>query len=572
MSIARIDFKYVITVWLLVIVSVGSVISAGYVRNKHDLEHLLASEAERLVTITSIAATSSIHALDEVEDITAERLLDNAFMVERMTRTSIPGEAELREIADTNGLHNIAILDKNGAFIVRSQSEEEPGINKRRQHRPEVADVLEGRADYRVIGFMNNSSGGDTHFGVVVGGLKVGAIVVNTGSEQMLAFRKAVGLGSMFREIGNEEHIRYIALQDTIGIIAASEGITALSSLREDPFLAAVPVNGMKSRFVKGDGAPFFEIVSPLVVDDYMLGLVRIGLETETFTTIGKRAARHFSVLFLIAAASAAFLFMYTMLRQNYTLLNREHDSILMDVRRMEEETRRNERLHSMGRLAAGVAHEIRNPLNSISMLVQLLGSEFEVKDNSERYRGFIASISSEIKRISLIVENFLTYARPKKLEKQPVALEKVINEVFGIVSEKAGSGSIRLRSSISPGIVCDCDIDQMKQVILNLVLNAIEATGKNGEIFVDSTADNSYITLTVTDTGGGIDETVMPNIFDPYFTTKEKGSGLGLSEVHRIVTMHGGTVTVSNTGTGAEFKVTVPLHGEHDDSTNSDS
>jgi len=559
MSIARLGLRYIALIWLLVILSVGSVIYAGHYRNREDLRSLLVAEAERLITMVSIAAESSIHALDEVEILTAERLLDNARHIERMTRRSIPSQQELQDIAAENGLYNISILDNNGEIIIRSLVASRQNAGAESRHRPEVMDVLDGSADYRVIGFMDNSYSAGNRYGVVVGARNVGAIVVNTDSDEMLAFRKAVGLGTMFRDIGQEEDVRYIALQDSIGIVAASPGITQMTSIRDDQFLTDGMAGSRQSRFTESDGENLLEIVAPLIVDDFNLGLMRIGLGTGGFQDISDRSARHFFLLFLVAAASAAFLFMYTMLRQNYTLLNHEHDRMLKDVHRMEEESQRTERLSSMGRLAAGVAHEVRNPLNSISMLVQILGTDFEVREGEERYKGFISSISSEIARIGLIVENFLTYARPKKLAKKDVALASIVGEVLSIVREKAKGDNIQLYGDIAPDISCLCDIDQMKQVILNLVLNAVEAVGENGDVTVSAINDAASIVLTVQDSGGGIAEDTMSSIFDPYFTTKEKGSGLGLSEVYRIVGMHGGTVQAVNTDKGAVFTVSIP-------------
>ena len=569
MGIARIGLKYIVVIWLLVILSVGSVIFAGYHRNRVDLRRLLVNEAESLVTMAAIAANSSIHALDEVEQLTSERLLDNARNIERMTRTKIPSQSELEAIATANGLHAIAILSKSGNVLVRRNEREDLEIIPGADHRLEVLDVLEGATDSRIIGFMENSYNTDMHYGVVVGGDTVGAIVVTIDSGKMLDFRKAVGLGTMFRDIGEAENIRYIALQDSIGILAASPGITQLTSIRDDPFLMGVVPDTRVSRFIDSNGGKTLEIVAPLIVDDYNLGLLRIGLDTGGFQEIADRSERHFFILFLIAAASVAFLFMYTMLRQNYTLLNHEHDRILTDVRRMEEESQRTERLSSMGRLASGVAHEIRNPLNAISMLVQLLGSEFVVRENQQRYTGFIDSITKEIKRISVIVENFLTYARPQKLKPQTVALAAIVDEVLSLVKESAISKNITISATIDPDITCLCDIDQIKQVVLNLLLNAIEAVDEEGKVKITAGMSDDQVIMKITDTGTGIAAETISSIFDPYFTTKQDGSGLGLSEVHRIVSMHGGTVHAKSSDEGAIFTVTLPHHGNGDDSKN---
>jgi len=561
MNFSRIGARYILTIWLIVIATTGSIIFIGYRRNNADLRRLMVIEAERLIDVVTIAAESSVHALDEVEILTAERLLNNARYIEYMTRTKIPSREELAAFALENDLHMISILDHKGDFIVRSH---EHGLrpSSPSEHRPEVEAVLSGADDSRIIGFMEDGYYSGQRYGVVVRGEKVGAVVVNADSENMLDFRKTVGMGTMLKKIGMKENIRYIVLQDTLGIVSASEGVTSMSRINDDPFLMNVKPGILSWRTVIADDYNVMEIVTPLIVDDYRLGLIRLGLDTKTFREISSRAKLYFFSLFVIAAASAAFLFMYIVQRQNYSLLNIEHDHILDEVRLMEEETRRSERLTSMGRLAAGMSHEIRNPLNSISMLVQLLNTDFEVRENRDRFSRFLTSIREEIARISGIVENFLKYARPLELSRRVVSVRDVAADVLAIVGEKAKKEKIDIGIDIPHDMTCWCDADQMKQVILNLVLNAMDAVGEDGTIDISGEDTGKAVLLSISDSGGGIPENIMSGIFDPYFTTKENGTGLGLSEVHRIVTLHGGTIQAKNSGTGAVFTITIPHSG----------
>ena len=307
------------------------------------------------------------------------------------------------------------------------------------------------------------------------------------------------------------------------------------------------------------------EVVRKLEVDDVDLGLLRIGLSSENIDDIKARTRKQFILLFVVALLSGAILIVLIMLKQNFQLLATEHDRILQEVRSMEEEARRTERLTSMGRLAAGVAHEIRNPLNAVSIIAQRLKAEFKPGENREEYDNLITTIRSEVARISGIIEDFLKYARPPQLETGMYPIEPLIKSAVMVIGERARMNDIAITVDSPDGLACACDANQFKQALINLLLNAIDAVGKNGAIDIMARKSRGSIILTIDDSGPGIPDEVLPNIFDPYFTTRENGTGLGLAEVHRIITAHGGRIYAGNRdGGGAVFTVQLPGERTH--------
>ncbi len=234
---------------------------------------------------------------------------------------------------------------------------------------------------------------------------------------------------------------------------------------------------------------------------------------------------------------------------------------VVYDVTRFREYQRRSarrERLSEMGNLAAGVAHEIRNPLNTISIAAQRLASEFVPGDNREEYVAFTDQIRSETKRLNAIITRFLALARESKEAVAPVSLSHIMEEAVGFFRPEAEQAGIELSAAIEPGLEIQGDPDQIRQVLTNLYNNAKEAVPSTGaKIRVEARKVEQAVVVTFEDNGPGIPEEHREKVFTPYFTTKEAGTGLGLPTVHRIVSDLGGEIRVeSGEWGGAKFVI----------------
>ena len=225
----------------------------------------------------------------------------------------------------------------------------------------------------------------------------------------------------------------------------------------------------------------------------------------------------------------------------------------------MEAEMRRRDRLVSMGALASGVAHEVRNPLNAIALIVQRLEREFEPPRDKEQYLKFIGVVRDEIDRVNRIVKQFLSLARPPALQPQEIELEDLLQKTIDVIAPRANLKGLGVERRIAPVGRIHADPEQLEQAILNLLSNAVEAT-EAGHIRMIAQSVNGDVEVVVEDTGSGIPADDMERIFDLYFTTKQDGTGLGLSLVHRIVAEHGGRIDVhSQEGRGSSFTIRLP-------------
>ena len=228
----------------------------------------------------------------------------------------------------------------------------------------------------------------------------------------------------------------------------------------------------------------------------------------------------------------------------------------------MEEQMKRTEKLAAVGQLAAGLAHEIRNPMASISGAIQLFKDEGGFDNpNTERLMNIIITESNRLNRL---ISDFLLYAQPPKARRERVDLAKVVKDTLELFfhSPEYRHG-IELIERIEDGVMVPCDPQQIQQVLWNLLLNAVEAMDGKGTLRVELSKDSETesAVLRVEDTGVGMSQEEVERIFEPFFTTKERGTGLGLSIVHKIIELHHGSIAVrSRKGEGSVFTITLPL------------
>jgi signal transduction histidine kinase len=209
------------------------------------------------------------------------------------------------------------------------------------------------------------------------------------------------------------------------------------------------------------------------------------------------------------------------------------------------------------------VAHEIRNPLNAISLASQRLQREFHPeKDKEEEYQRLAGVIRDEIRRLNEIIEDFLSFSRSRRLEFRNYSLKDLLYKIVSLIEEEAKTKgvSIKLQSidSVNP---VPMDVDKLQQAFLNIIKNAMESIPGEGAVSVSVEPSGSdWISVKITDTGSGLTPEEIERIFNPDYTTKEKGLGLGLPIAHEIVRGHGGRIlVVSKPGGGTTFDVRLP-------------
>jgi two-component system, NtrC family, sensor histidine kinase HydH len=234
--------------------------------------------------------------------------------------------------------------------------------------------------------------------------------------------------------------------------------------------------------------------------------------------------------------------------------INAELQNAYSELRETVGQLLQAERLSSLAEIASGVVHEVRNPLGAIKGAVEIL--EDELATDSPR-REFARIAKAEVERIDKLVQEFFHFARPPKPAKAPVNVNELVESVGKLYGQQAAAQNVAIKEDLAGDLpLLVLDGEQIKQVLLNLTINALQAMPDGGAVTLRTFQDENTVIIEVEDTGGGIPPNVLGRIFDPFFTTKDKGSGLGLSVAHKIVAQHEGQLLAENTSRGAVFRL----------------
>jgi len=233
----------------------------------------------------------------------------------------------------------------------------------------------------------------------------------------------------------------------------------------------------------------------------------------------------------------------------------------LRDVKALQEQVKRAERLASLGQLAAGVAHEIRNPLGALKGFLQYFHRKPELQEQDKTY---LTVMIQEVDRLNTVISHLLDFARPKTPDRQPCDMVELIQHVLTLIEGDLEAQQIGVTFEPDASLPhIPVDRDQLTQVLLNILLNSIQATEKEGRILIDIRVFESsqQCELRITDTGKGIAAADVAKVFDPFFSTKKHGTGLGLAVAYTIIDNHGGQILVeSQEGRGTTFRIFLPM------------
>jgi two-component system, NtrC family, sensor histidine kinase HydH len=297
----------------------------------------------------------------------------------------------------------------------------------------------------------------------------------------------------------------------------------------------------------------------------YMLVVASVAALVMLFLRLASRLRRRLRHLVVGADAVSAGQLDYRLPEtgnDEINVVSRAFNSMSRKLSQLIERTVSIEKMAVLGKFATGVAHEVRNPMATIKTSVQALARQEADPERQE----ILSGVSAEIDRLTRVMEDLLEYGRPRPPEVGPVPVRDLFRRVSALVSPEAERQGQHLGVMGSVDLVLLADRDHVMQILLNLVVNAMQATAPGGAITLFAHSEGNQGLIKVSDTGGGITDDDLPKVMDPFFTTRTQGTGLGLSICHQLTEVNGGSIHIaSQPGTGTTVTLTLPLNGTGD-------
>jgi signal transduction histidine kinase len=465
-------------------------------------------------------------------------LLNLARQIDFRIKDETFSEQQLEALSREENLELIGWLDQQGNVILSNRPVDPPILQF-------AAPVLRGKREFRTNLFTPHVHPARHLLIAFRRRVDSGILIMGLSHSNFQARQIRFAVQQVLKTIDWDADVAYFVIRDRRGHVIEGGG-HQLEWRRENPVSPPPLERTSQIIRIRQNNRHIFEITTPLYIEDIFHGSVRLGLVMDEADHMLQENRRHtiLSILLMIFIAVLSML-----------LLHVNQKRFIVRLQAMEKRMHQAEKLSSLGRLAAGVAHEIRNPLNAISMGVQKIQRDTD--------HPLIRVIRDEIERLNLIIEEFLTLSRSRRLQLQPCNLQMLLEPVIELIKEDATLKGIRIIAQWpAKTFPVTVDKDKIKQAFFNILKNAIESISGEGRIDVMLDAVSSrQARLRIMDSGSGLTPAEIDHIFDPDYTTKEQGIGLGLPLAHEIIQAHGGQIKIkSEPGRGSIFDILLPI------------
>ena len=482
---------------------------------KREMERAMRGEVAVVARslVPALAAASS--SARELKDLVGWKLMDNARLLGRLEHGAPMSAEQLGRIGGENGLDAVAVLDDRCRVVKESGDPGRLDLNQ-----PMLQELCSGQAPVFVFDWPEEDGHGLVAVAVAMTG--GGAVVVGAEASAAFAFAGRLGVSNLLQATAGTGSVLYLSYREHSG------GNRVEASWDGGPVPPqAVPL--LRDR-------PVFEVEVPVEGPAGTGGVLRVGLDEAPLARATSGAVRRTA---LVGLAMAALVLATSALALVIRARSAERVENLQRLGDLERQRSRSDRLASAGALSAGVAHEIRNPLNAISIAAQRIRRQ---KNEEEVCNRFADTILSEVAHMEEILKGFLDLARPTRGEKETVDMVALAGEVVRLLEEEGAELGIALRLEHSEeSIPVFGDRACLRRAMMNLIRNALQVSPRDTAVEIVVASIGPKVRITVMDRGHGMNGDVRERAFDPFFTTRADGSGLGLPLVRRVSEEHGG-------------------------------
>lgn len=525
-----------------------------------DAEAMMVSQGR---AIADVVAQSSLHGLEAYnhwENEVTHGLLNNARWVALADSTDGVNNAQLARYANYLGLFRIMLFDAHGNLELASHAPDQASELDAPLPDGFLDPLLSGRQESRRFGYHMLPHSDQGRFVAGVRRSRGGAVVVSVLPQNLEVPLDEMGPGNLIKSLGSGQGVRYVVIEDENGVQAAFSSDIGFSLPADhlEPGKLQENDNYISREFSSPQG-PVYEMAHIIDLRDGDQVLLRVGLDGTLLQGLRKDIKNRALMRGLAFLGTMILATSMLLGWQRLSVLNREVEKVGRELRMREEEARRAGKLVAMGHLAAGVAHQIRNPLNSIHMIAQMMGRTEGLQENVKVQA---LHVRNESARIENIIQQFLDFSTPRQPMPQQLNLGELIRETVSVQAAAHGMNDVEFKVEVADYPVL-LDRSFLIEVLENLLRNAVEAMNGSGIIEVSADTVGEEVVVVVADNGPGIPHENREKVFDLYFTTHAAGSGLGLSLTAQMVSALGGHLDLDDQpgidGRGARFVIRLP-------------
>jgi len=535
-----------------------------YKSRYRDVLQLIQDQAAMTAAVIAQSGSGQAYLTEELKQSYIDRAIDMLSILNQIDREQQLSRSDLDKWVNDETIMDISTWDTEGklegGIRTASKKDQKAAVVEKAWIQSQLQPILSRQSEMIIIGVDQKqvssalADSAEDQFLIAIPRDRGGAIACQLSMEAEQNFKYLTAMESALEELLHVKGLQYLklALDDHEPYFVSKTG-----EIIDDTW-DRQPLADILYTVSKGE-TKLLEVVRPIFFNT-SLGEVRIGFKADTLMSLKSQILYQILIRSTLFSLLAFVLIIFFLVRRNAILLEEEKQRIEAEVYRLEKLNRLREKQAAVGELAAGVAHEIRNPLNAIGIVAQRLKREFSTGKDQQEYELLTGTMVSEISRINSSLQDFLEYTRPTPLSFSTLNMGDFLGSIQELYISEALEKEIVLTIDVQE-FEFEADVEYLRQAISNIVRNALDACEGSASVQLRGYKKGDAAIIVVQDTGSGIAQNQISRVFDLYYTTKDMGTGVGLALTHKIIADHHGTIEVtSEIGAGSTFQIELPV------------